>query len=304
MRCPSCASPETIIKGDIPQAIFFADHKLPVSSGPSSLFRCCACGLSFRSPRPAPEILISSYKKIDPRTHWRSDLSVRRDWILAKALIVRSFPAGSILDIGCWDGAFLDGFRNGWKKYGIEINPIATELAASKGISLVARDVSELDALSSCFDVVTAFDMIEHTSDPLAFLRSMVKRLNPAGLIIVSSGNTDSGAFKFMGSRYYYYSNPEHISFIDPLWCRRAVSRAGLRFEAIEFFSHTNNRSLAARSGALGRNLLYAVVPQLFARLRMAKFRETDRTLMKGYRYPPSWLTAKDHMLVAFRGLR
>jgi len=249
-------------------------------------------------------MLRSSYKRINPGTHWRSDFSVRRDWALAKGLIDRSFPEGSILDIGCWDGAFLDGFRNGWKRHGIEINPLAAGRAVSKGISLAAGDVSELDALSSCFDVITAFDMIEHTSDPLTFLLSMVKRLNPAGLIIVSSGNADSGAFKFMGSRYYYYSNPEHISFINPLWCRCAASRAGLRLEAMEFFSHANNRSLAARSGALGRNLLYAVVPQLFARLRMARFNETDRMLIKGYRYPPSWLTAKDHMLVAFRGLR
>jgi len=132
----------------------------------------------------------------------------------------------------------------------------------------------------------------------------MVKRLNPAGLIIVSSGNADSGAFKFMGSRYYYYSNSEHISFINSLWRRRAASRAGLRLEAMESFSHANKPSLAARSGAIGRNLLYAAVPRLFVRLRMARFRETDRTLRKGYGHPPSWLTAKDHMLVAFRGQR
>jgi SAM-dependent methyltransferase len=304
MRCPSCASLETAIKGDIPQTIFFADHKLSAPSGPSSLFRCRTCGLSFRSPRPDPEMLRSSYKRIDPGTHWRSDFSARRDWVLAKGLVGRSFPEGSILDIGCWDGAFLDGFRNGWKRHGIEINPLAAGLAVSKGISLVAGDVSELDALSSCFDVITAFDMIEHTSDPLAFLRSMVKRLNPAGLIIASSGNTDSVTFKFMGSRYYYYSNPEHISFINPLWCRRAASRAGLRLEAMESFSHANKRSLAARSGALGRNLLYAAVPRSFTRLRMAKFRETDRTLRKGYGYPPSWLTANDHLLAVFRGGR
>jgi SAM-dependent methyltransferase len=249
-------------------------------------------------------MLRASYQKIDSGTHWRSDFFVRRDWVLAKGLVDSSFPGGSILDLGCWDGAFLDGFRSGWKRHGIEINSLAAKLAVSKGISLVAGDVSELDGLSSCYDVITAFDMIEHTFDPLAFLRSMAQRLKPAGLIIVSSGNTDSRAFKFMGSRHYYYSNPEHISFINPLWCRRAASHAGFRLEAMEFFSHANKRSLAARSGAIGRNLLYAAVPRAFVRLRMAKFRETNRTLRRGYGYPPSWLTAKDHMLVAFRGQR
>lgn len=203
-----------------------------------------------------------------------------------------------------WDGKFLEEFPKKWKSYGIEVNPLAVDLARSEGITLIADDISNLDTLSLRFDVITAFDMIEHTSDPLAFLRSMVKRLNPAGLIIVSSGNTDSGAFKFMGSRYYYYSNPEHISFINPLWCRRAASRAGLRLEAMESFYHAKKRSLAVRSRAFGKNLLYAAVPRSFARLRMARFRETDRTLRKGYGYPPSWLTAKDHMLVVFRGQR
>ena len=107
-----------------------------------------------------------------------------------------------------------------------------------------------------------------------------------------------------MGSRHYYYSNPEDISFINPLWCPRAASRAGLRLEAMEFFSHANKRSFAARSRAFCRNLLYAVVLRPFVRLRMARFRETDRTLMIGYGYCPSLLTAKDHILVAFKGQR
>jgi len=302
--CPSCSSLETVFKGEIPQTIFFADHKLPAPSGPSSLFQCRECGLSFRSPRPDPEMLMCSYKKIDPGKHWRSDFSLRRDWILANGLVDGSFQEGSILDIGCWDGAFLEGFRNGWKRHGIEINSTAAGLAVSKGISLVAEEMSELDTLPLCFDVITAFDMIEHTSDPLAFLRSMGKKVNPAGLIIVSSGNTDSVAFKFMGSRHYYYSNPEHISFINRPWCRWAAGRSGLRIEATESFSHANKRSIATRSGAFGRNLIYAVAPRLFSRLRMAKFRETDWTLKKGYEYPPSWMTAKDHVMVAFRRQR
>jgi len=85
---------------------------------------------------------------------------------------------------------------------------------------------------------------------------------------------------------------------------RFAARRLGIKIEMLRIFPHYGKCSLAARSGAFGKNMLYLAAPGLFTLLRKGKFWETDEALTQGYGYPPSWLTVNDHLLAVFRGGR
>ena len=87
------------------------------------------------------------------------------------------------LDIGCNRGLLLEAVRRlGWEPVGIEI---ASEAAgrARRQWGLAVHD--SLDALEAGarFDMITAWHVLEHTTDPVGFLRAAAARLAPGGAL-------------------------------------------------------------------------------------------------------------------------
>jgi len=52
-------------------------------------------------------------------------------------------------------------------------------------------ELSDFDTSGRFFDVVTLFDLIEHTTDPQATLRACHRLLRPGGLLIITTPNVD-----------------------------------------------------------------------------------------------------------------
>src|SRR5437867_3244660 len=87
---------------------------------------------------------------------------------LMRRLVVRHCPHDSdrqprIMDIGCGTGLFLSEESRDKTAFGIDFSQEALGFARSRGISrLVCGDSQEMPFLSSSFDIVTAFDLLEH----------------------------------------------------------------------------------------------------------------------------------------------
>ena len=54
------------------------------------------------------------------------------------------------------------------------------------------------------FDIITAFDVIEHVLDPLNFLRKLKKKLKKNGIIFVYTPNIDSLGFAYQKEKIIY----------------------------------------------------------------------------------------------------
>lgn len=128
-----------------------------------------------------------------------------------------------ILDLGCGNGAFLYFLkREGYKNIlGIDVSPEQIELAKKIGINGVkCQDV--LDFLKNSdekFNVITAFDLIEHfRKDEFLLLSKLVYRaLKAQGLFIL---RTINGETPFSG-RLRYADLTHEICFT-----RRSISTA------------------------------------------------------------------------------
>ncbi|MCA3012960.1 MAG: class I SAM-dependent methyltransferase [Myxococcaceae bacterium] len=120
------------------------------------------------------------------RDHWWFE--GRRRCIAA--VLSRELPAlaqREILDVGCGTGGMFPMLQRYGKVSGAEYSADA-RARAHRNFPSVEVSACELpDVLpAGPFDVVTAFDVIEHVDDPVASLRSMVARLKPNGRVVVT----------------------------------------------------------------------------------------------------------------------
>ena len=152
-----------------------------VGSMPAQLAVCQSCLLGFRSPQPSKSELADLYES-GSETAWSEGSEViRKDWELAAQWVER-IGASRVLDIGCFDGGFLEMLPATILKAGVEINPAASQRAAERGVQLVASDFHDLDVVAETFDLVSAFDVIEHVHNPKAFLETLSAVVRPRGL--------------------------------------------------------------------------------------------------------------------------
>lgn len=300
LRCVSCGASDVSMVGTIPSEIRFGGRILSAPLPGGDLLRCHECELAFRYPRLEKSTLDALYRQSDSE-HWASSPDKRTDWRLAGDWLSRCVPRdSSILDVGCWDGAFLQSAGSNGKRYGIEINQSARERAQVAGVQIIGTDFNALAQTSALFDAVTSFDVIEHTHDPAAFLCTLAKVTRENGVVIISSGNSDAVSWKLLGARYWYCTIAEHLSFISPRWCETVAPRVGLELRQIAKFSHVQLNWRKSLGQLLG-NMFYAASPGGFSWLRA---RGLGGSLYRSHkellRYPPNWMSANDHFIALF----
>ena len=302
-KCPCCKSDNLDLIGKIPSTDIFAGRQLLSPLEGHSLYSCKVCGVYFRFPR-LPKNEMDELYRSGSEFNWTSAEEEKRvDWEIATKWINKNALGKRVLDVGCFRGAFLRCLGNDAKLYGIEIHELAAKYAEESGIEIIGMDFMDLDDHKCSFDVVTAFDVIEHTYDPKAFLAKLSAATKPGGSVIISTGNTNASSWRLMGASYWYCTISEHISFISPSWCKKNQSDCDLEVEEIQLFSHSPKRSSAMHKlREVGLNFIYRKAPSVFRFLRRRGFGGKDvRKFPELLDYPPTWMSATDHMIVRFK---
>lgn len=264
------------------------------------LYRCRECLLGFRWPRLSKYALDALYT-LGSDTAWSAPTQSREDWNIARSWLEQYVtPPGRILDIGCFDGGFLEPLLPAFDCYGIEINASARARAEQKGIEILGSDFS---ALAGRFDCITAFDVIEHVEQPKAFLANCLSAVTPGGLVVISTGNLDSFTFRLMGSRYWYCAIAEHISFVSPAWFTGLAGPLNYRITRQTNIVHGRTTFLK-KIWQTTSNLLYRGLPTIFHALRKLGLGRREATIYPELAdYPPSWGSANDHFVILLEKL-
>jgi SAM-dependent methyltransferase len=102
-----------------------------------------------------------------------------------RRLVERVVPADRlprILDIGCAFGAFLSALDPKWRRFGTDVSQFATDRAAAAipDVTFARADIHEIP-FPGPFDVITAFDVIEHIPSLDAVASAVRSRLMPGG---------------------------------------------------------------------------------------------------------------------------
>jgi SAM-dependent methyltransferase len=103
---------------------------------------------------------------------------------------------GSVCDVGCSTGEFLEAVGWSGPRYGMEISPAARAIAETQRISF-DRDI--LNA-QDFFDVVVFRGTLQHVPEPFRYLRKAYASLKPGGhLAILATPNADSLCYRLFG---------------------------------------------------------------------------------------------------------
>jgi SAM-dependent methyltransferase len=259
--------------------------------------------LAFRHPRLPIELMNEMYADASG-TAWRYAFNERADWIVARRWIAeQDMRTLDVLDVGCADGHFLvEGVSTHHRRYGIEINPAASAAAISTGVRWVGLTLEDL-ALSPGrrFDVITAFDVLEHVFDPRDFVARASQLLRKDGRLIIATGNLTSRTFEFMGAKYWYACIAEHVSFVSPAWCDAIAGPLGLRRERTELYSHACG-SYVQMVCQPAANCLYRLTPKGLGLMRRVRnhIRSSKQSITSEL-MSPNWMTARDHFITEFR---
>lgn len=126
--------------------------------------------------------------------------------------------SGALLDIGCSSGAFLRTLKDkDWKLFGIEMEPTTAEKAReATGAQIFVGNAMDAPFPSESFDVITAFDVLEHVYDPRAFLSKVHEWLKPGGVFVTMLPNIDAWEAKLFGSYWYGLELPRHLFHFSP----------------------------------------------------------------------------------------
>jgi 2-polyprenyl-6-hydroxyphenyl methylase/3-demethylubiquinone-9 3-methyltransferase len=112
---------------------------------------------------------------------------------------LKPFSGLSVLDIGCGGGLTCEPMaRMGATVTGIDADANAINVARTHAetmgldITYVCGDAQNHD---KTYDIVVALEVIEHVSNPEAFIKTCIDRLKPGGLLILSTLNRTAKSY-------------------------------------------------------------------------------------------------------------
>jgi SAM-dependent methyltransferase len=164
-------------------------------------WRCQACGYVIAHSADiamlAPE-LADTVTGFDPVSFATIvDIEASNFWFVARrelivGLAARFFPdAESFLEIGCGTGAVLQALKGArpWRRLaGSDLHPTGLAQARIRmpdGVEFVQMNALAIPARAT-FDLIGAFDVVEHVADDEGVLRSIHAALRPGGGTIIS----------------------------------------------------------------------------------------------------------------------
>ena len=119
---------------------------------------------------------------------------------------------GKILDIGCATGNFLNEMsKYGWECFGVEPDKKSAEYAMhTYNFSVFNGYLESVHYQNNYFDVVTMWDVLEHTKDPTKILREVHRILKQGGLFLISLPNSNSYERFLFGPYWAGWEVPRH----------------------------------------------------------------------------------------------
>lgn len=192
-----------------------------------TVVECRGCGLVYTNPRVAGGELLDEYEKTKDEDYFLESDARSMNGYLSLSVIRRFKHSGSLLDVGCSTGFFLNAARLSYEVEGVEPSRWARKFAREKLKLPVPHPTLEAARYpDGRFDIVTLNDVIEHVPDPLGLLKEVHRITKPGGLIYVLTPDINSLSARLLRGRWWGL-RPAHIYYFSTRTLTAAAQKAG-----------------------------------------------------------------------------
>jgi 2-polyprenyl-3-methyl-5-hydroxy-6-metoxy-1,4-benzoquinol methylase len=227
LACPACGMPTA--------------HRFLYAKNGCDVLECPTCGLA-RAQAPAFDpagYYTQGYFAGDHADGYADYLDtepvLRREFARTLAFVRRFRRSGSLLEVGCAYGFFLNEAKRYFAVSGIELSADAAAYCRRHGLAVETGSAEAVGrSVHGPFDVVVLLDVIEHLPDPHATLALLARALAPGGVIVLTTGDFASLAARALKSHWRLMTPPQHLWFFTPRSMERLARRAGLAVAALD----------------------------------------------------------------------
>jgi SAM-dependent methyltransferase len=201
-----------------------------------ALVRCQACSLVWLSNPPKPSEMHLHYTDAYHKLISAGGENSPERWKDRKAVLTQYKQSGTLLDLGCSSGSFLEFMKSeSWKLYGIEMSNEGARAAEEQTKAQVfVGDIPDAPFPREFFDVITCFDVLEHLYEPRRVMARVGEWLKPGGIFYVLVPNLNSAESRVFGSYWHGLELPRHLFHYSPASLRFLANSAGLREVSLE----------------------------------------------------------------------
>lgn len=208
---------------------------------------CSECGMAFTNPYPTES---EEFARYYPQEDYYGSSSGRRFNPLMERMI-SAFRArrakkvlgvrktGRVLDIGCGRALLLQYLKSqGWECYGTELSEsLASHVQETSGIEVRTGELRDMGFDEGSFDVVTAYHVLEHITNPKETLAAVRRLMKPDGLLVVGVPNLASVQARMSGGRWFHLDVPRHVVHFTPDTLGRMLRECGFEITSRKSYS-------------------------------------------------------------------
>ncbi|NBV49718.1 class I SAM-dependent methyltransferase [bacterium] len=193
-----------------------------------TLVECNDCGLIYTSPRLHQDLILKGYTEAEDPTY----VSQAKGRILSFGQCLKAVEKfvrqGRVLDVGAAAGFFLKVAKDkGWKTYGIEPSKFLSDFGNKNyDVNITCGTVETVTSFPEKMDVVTLWDVLEHTFDPKDVLKRCNRYLKEGGYVVVNYPNIGNWMARLAG-RHYWFILSVHLYYFVPKTIQRMLEETG-----------------------------------------------------------------------------
>ena len=228
--CPLCGGGEHRPLLEFEGFQFYVDT--PVSTRATiRQVQCRDCFAAFMNPVFTPEgfaVLFAKAGASYGSSSHRQDEQI--GWIRERGLLA---PGGTLLDVGCFEGSFLDKLPEGVRGIGVDIDGPAIERATLRSAGPLRRFVCadfETVVLDERVDLITMFHVLEHLPHPVAVLKQLARLAHPGTRLLVEVPVVENMNIGDVCG----FLTVQHLTHFSTGSLRNALAAAGWRLTAAE----------------------------------------------------------------------
>lgn len=176
--------------------------------------KCQNCNLIQANPLPT----LAQVNALYQGDYWKnfsfysSQLPAHEEYFRQKVNDIKKIKNhGRLLDVGCAYGSLIkEANKLGFKTKGIDISDYAVKQCKKNDLNAITGVITDIKE-KNYYDIVTAFEVVEHERDPLLTIKTASQLLKSNGLLVVSVPNSNSLSAKIMGKYWFGYRHKEHL---------------------------------------------------------------------------------------------